>query len=143
MWDLPTKQGTTLYLCLEDSVRRIQKRLLSITDDVPPNVRFCTESSILERWRAAFLTTTRHGAPTAMPERKTRNESRTGKRCRASDDSHHLHLPIQEDTQKTRSAGKSECAFPAAHQRQSAHGQRHGCGNGSGTAGTLTTVNNS
>ena len=56
VWDLPTKQGTTLYLCLEDSVRRIQNRLLSITDDVPPNVRFCTESSILENGLEEQLT---------------------------------------------------------------------------------------
>ena len=49
VWNLQTKQGTTLYLCLEDSTRRIQNRLFSITDEAPSNVRFCTESNILEK----------------------------------------------------------------------------------------------
>ena len=37
------KQGTTLYLCLEDSVLRIQNRLFEITEDAPDSVHFCTE----------------------------------------------------------------------------------------------------
>ena len=49
VWGMSVKQGTTLYLCLEDSVLRIQNRLFSITDEVPSNVRFCTESNILEK----------------------------------------------------------------------------------------------
>lgn len=56
LWGLQTKQGTTLYLCLEDSTRRIQNRLFRITDEVPPNVRFCTESSILEKGLEEQLT---------------------------------------------------------------------------------------
>ena len=56
VWNLQTKQGTTLYLCLEDSTRRIQNRLFSITDEVPSNVRFCTESSILEKGLEQQLT---------------------------------------------------------------------------------------
>ena len=32
MWELPTAQGTVLYLCLEDSYARIQNRLFQITD---------------------------------------------------------------------------------------------------------------
>ena len=43
VWDMATKQGTTLYLCLEDSVLRIQNRLFEITEDAPANVHFCTE----------------------------------------------------------------------------------------------------
>ncbi len=39
------RQGTTLYLCLEDSTLRIQNRLFEITEDGPANVHFCTESS--------------------------------------------------------------------------------------------------
>ena len=31
VWNMTTKQGTTLYLCLEDSVLRIQNRLFEIT----------------------------------------------------------------------------------------------------------------
>ena len=38
MWGLPVTQGETLYLCLEDSERRIQERLNTITDDVPPGL---------------------------------------------------------------------------------------------------------
>ena len=47
VWGLPVKQGTTLYLCLEDSQLRIQNRLFDVTEDAPPNVHFCTESRIL------------------------------------------------------------------------------------------------
>ena len=48
VWGLPTRQGTTLYLCLEDSMLRIQNRLFEITEDAPPNVHFCTE--IITLW---------------------------------------------------------------------------------------------
>lgn len=47
VWGLPVKQGTTLYLCLEDSQLRIQNRLFDVTEDAPSNVHFCTESRIL------------------------------------------------------------------------------------------------
>lgn len=47
VWGMSVKQGTTLYLCLEDSQLRIQNRLLDITEDAPPTVHFCTESRIL------------------------------------------------------------------------------------------------
>ena len=46
-WGLPVKQGTTLYLCLEDSQQRIQNRLFDVTEDAPSNVHFCTESHVL------------------------------------------------------------------------------------------------
>ena len=35
VWGMGVKQGTTLYLCLEDSTLRIQNRLFEITDDAP------------------------------------------------------------------------------------------------------------
>ena len=35
LWNLPTRQSAVLYLCLEDSEKRVQQRLLTITDDVP------------------------------------------------------------------------------------------------------------
>ena len=35
VWGMNTQQGTTLYLCLEDSVLRIQNRLFEITEDAP------------------------------------------------------------------------------------------------------------
>ena len=47
MWDLKTTGGTTLYLCLEDTLRRVQNRLLCITDEVPPNAFFATSAGTL------------------------------------------------------------------------------------------------
>ena len=47
MWDLKTTSGTTLYLCLEDTLRRVQNRLLCITDEVPPNAFFATSVGTL------------------------------------------------------------------------------------------------
>lgn len=49
VWGMPVKQGTTLYLCLEDSQLRIQNRLLDITEDAPPTVHFSTEAALLGR----------------------------------------------------------------------------------------------
>ncbi len=42
VWGMPTTKGTTLYLCLEDTLRRVQDRLNRITDDVPANAFFAT-----------------------------------------------------------------------------------------------------
>ena len=47
VWNMTTKQGTTLYLCLEDSVLRIQNRLFEITEDAPSSVHFCTECDLI------------------------------------------------------------------------------------------------
>ena len=47
MWDFKTTKGTTLYLCLEDTLRRVQNRLLCITDEVPPNAFFATSAGTL------------------------------------------------------------------------------------------------
>lgn len=47
IWGMPVKQGTTLYLCLEDSTLRIQNRLFDVTEDAPETVHFCTESAAL------------------------------------------------------------------------------------------------
>ena len=46
VWNLPVSQGTTLYLCLEDSQLRIQNRLFEITE-APSSVLFCTDSHVL------------------------------------------------------------------------------------------------
>lgn len=59
VWGMPVKQGTTLYLCLEDSQLRIQNRLLDITEDAPPTVHFSTQAALLGRdwnssWRASW-----------------------------------------------------------------------------------------
>lgn len=48
LWGLPVTQGETLYLCLEDSERRIQERLNLITDDVPSGLYFATGSTSIE-----------------------------------------------------------------------------------------------
>ena len=48
VWNLPTTQGTTLYLCLEDSPRRIQERLNYLTDEVPSNTYFAMESKTMQ-----------------------------------------------------------------------------------------------
>lgn len=42
VWDFPTHGGTVLYLCLEDSLTRIQSRLFQITDDAPEALHFAT-----------------------------------------------------------------------------------------------------
>lgn len=47
IWDLKTTKGTTLYLCLEDTLRRVQNRLLCITDEVPPNTFFAISAGTL------------------------------------------------------------------------------------------------
>jgi len=44
VWDMKTRKGTTLYLCLEDSTIRIQNRLFEITEDAPDCVHFTTEA---------------------------------------------------------------------------------------------------
>ncbi len=48
IWNLPTENGTVLYLCLEDSLARIQDRLNCITDDVPSNLYVATKSESIE-----------------------------------------------------------------------------------------------
>ena len=48
VWNLPTEKGTVLYLCLEDSLARIQDRLNSITDEVPSNLYVATKSESIE-----------------------------------------------------------------------------------------------
>ena len=59
IWGMGVKQGTTLYLCLEDSPLRIQNRLFEITEDAPASVHFSTSSDTLgkglEEQLRAFL----------------------------------------------------------------------------------------
>jgi len=62
VWGMGVKQGTTLYLCLEDSTLRIQNRLFEITEDAPASVHFTTNSDTLgkglEEQLRAFLSDT-------------------------------------------------------------------------------------
>lgn len=58
VWGMSVKQGTTLYLCLEDSVLRIQNRLFEITEDARTasiSVRSALPSARgwRSRWRAS------------------------------------------------------------------------------------------
>ena len=59
VWGMGVNQGTTLYLCLEDSTLRIQNRLFEITDNAPASVHFTTNSDTLgkglEEQLCAFL----------------------------------------------------------------------------------------
>ena len=59
VWGMGVKQGTTLYLCLEDSTLRIQNRLFEITEDAPASAHFTTNSDTLgkglEEQLCAFL----------------------------------------------------------------------------------------
>lgn len=48
VWNLATEKGTVLYLCLEDSLARIQDRLNCITDEVPSNLYVATKSECIE-----------------------------------------------------------------------------------------------
>ena len=58
LWNLAVTQGEALYLCLEDPERRIQERLNTLTDDVPPGMYFATGSTSIESgvcdWIRAF-----------------------------------------------------------------------------------------
>ena len=49
VWGMDSRQGTTLYLCLEDSLLRIQNRLMEVTEEAPENVHFCTEAALIGR----------------------------------------------------------------------------------------------
>ena len=40
LWEIPTRKGDVLYLCLEDSLNRVQERLNRVTDDPPDNLFF-------------------------------------------------------------------------------------------------------
>ena len=42
MWDFAVTRGAVLYLCLEDSLTRIQNRLFQITEDAPGTLHFAT-----------------------------------------------------------------------------------------------------
>lgn len=42
VWDFAVTKGTVLYLCLEDSLTRIQNRLFQITEDAPDTLHFAT-----------------------------------------------------------------------------------------------------
>ena len=47
IWGMETVQGTTLYLCLEDTLQRVQRRLCCITDEGPSQMFFATAAGTL------------------------------------------------------------------------------------------------
>ncbi len=47
VWNRRTRKGTTLYLCLEDTYERVQKRLSFMTDDIPRDMCFANASGTL------------------------------------------------------------------------------------------------
>ena len=47
MWGMETKQGTVLYYCLEDTLKRIQQRLYCITENAPDTLLFETATGTL------------------------------------------------------------------------------------------------
>ena len=44
LWDMPTKEGDVLYLCLEDTFFRIQDRLFRLTDEANRKLHFAVAS---------------------------------------------------------------------------------------------------
>ena len=47
-WCYPTRKGTVLYLALEDSMMRLQKRLCAMTDEGSENLFFCNRAPRLD-----------------------------------------------------------------------------------------------
>ena len=47
IWGIATTKCDVLYLCLEDTYQRIQDRLMKLTDDAPPNLRFSVSANSL------------------------------------------------------------------------------------------------
>ena len=47
IWGMETVQGTTLYLCLEDTLQRVQRRLCCIAEDGPTQMFFATAAGTL------------------------------------------------------------------------------------------------
>lgn len=42
IWNMDTPQGTTLYLCLEDTLQRVQHRVYCMSEEATPNAYFAT-----------------------------------------------------------------------------------------------------
>ena len=47
LWDMPTREGDVLYLCLEDTFCRIQDRLFRLTDEASSRLHFAVASDKL------------------------------------------------------------------------------------------------
>ena len=47
LWNLPTKQGTVLYLALEDSLSRLQDRVNRLAGEAPASIHFTTTAGTI------------------------------------------------------------------------------------------------
>ena len=47
IWGMGTERGTTLYLCLEDTLQRVQRRLCCITEEAPSQMYFANAAGTL------------------------------------------------------------------------------------------------
>ena len=47
IWDFKVHQGEVLYMCLEDPLDRVQRRLVDVTDGSTGNIWICTESEMM------------------------------------------------------------------------------------------------
>jgi len=47
IWGMETRQGATLYLCLEDTLQRVQHRIYRVSDEATPNAHFATAAGTL------------------------------------------------------------------------------------------------
>ena len=47
IWGMETTQGTTLYLCLEDTLPRVQHRIYCMSEEATPNVYFAAAAGTL------------------------------------------------------------------------------------------------
>ena len=47
IWGMETRQGAILYLCLEDTLQRVQHRIYRVSDEATPNAHFATAAGTL------------------------------------------------------------------------------------------------
>ena len=66
IWNLDTIPGTTLYLCLEDPLHRVQQRLACVTDEAPANAYFATVAGASPMKHPPMLTSLRWRVPWQM-----------------------------------------------------------------------------
>ena len=66
-WNLQTEKGTVLSLCLEDSLNRIQQRLMDLTEEASANLHFATLSNSLSAVSYTHLVLTARSKALTMP----------------------------------------------------------------------------
>lgn len=48
LWGMQTEQGTVVYLCLEDSLRRVRDRLYYVTEEAPNSLYLSVSKGTME-----------------------------------------------------------------------------------------------